>query len=506
VTNAQKDFDDLIIGSGMAGLSLGALLAHKGRRVGIFEAHDKCGGYAHTFTMGQFNFCAQVHYIFGCGEGENIHRLLTRLGLEEKITFHRLDPEGFDHVVVAGDRHRICNGLVKYRDRLIRRYPDAEKSLRRYFDVLRNARDELDQFPDRIGLKDLATAPLKFRTLLRTRNHTLQHLFDEVRMPKRLQAVLAGQAGDYLLPPEEVSFLLHVALVANYDRGAYYPVRHFSSLVDELADVVGTASGSSLFLEKPVASIECHGKRALAVRTADGGRFTAERIISNADPQLTYGMLQGVRFAPRKKAPNYEYSSSNFTLYLGVKNLDLRDHGFGNHNVWHYPHDDLNRMYRVQKEENNLEDPWLFLSTPTLHSDAPGLCPPGNQILEVATSCSFTYFADLWKKDRKAYTRAKVKIRDRILDVIQENYLPGLRQNLSMKVAGTPRTNERYVRAPRGNAYGANLTPENMFPRVRNETPVDNLYLVNATAGYPSVGGTVGAALKLFEKLSGERV
>jgi phytoene dehydrogenase-like protein len=324
-------------------------------------------------------------------------------------------------------------------------------------------------------------------------------------MPKQLQAVLAGQAGDYLLPPKEVSLLLHVALVANYDRGAYYPVHHFSSLIDGLANVVKNAEGSTVFLEKPVKIIECHGQKALGVLTEDGEQFTAERIISNADPRLTQNMVRGHRHEARKKLA-YDYSSSNFTLYLGVKNIDLRDHGFGNHNVWHYPHADLNEMYRVQKDENNIENPWLFLSTPTLHSEAPGLCPPGNQILEVATSCNYGFFAELWKKDRKAYTKAKVKIRDRILDVIQDSYIPGLRQNLSMKVAGTPRTNERYVRAPRGNAYGSNLTPKNMFPRVPNETPVKNLFVVGATAGYPSIGGTAGAALRLYEKLEGEKV
>ena len=47
--------------------------------------------------------------------------------------------------------------------------------------------------------------PLRFPRLLRFQRWTLQRLFDHVHMPQRLQAVLAGQAGDYLLPPAEVS-------------------------------------------------------------------------------------------------------------------------------------------------------------------------------------------------------------------------------------------------------------------------------------------------------------
>lgn len=500
-------FDDLIIGSGMAGLTVASLLARSGRRVLVLEAHDTPGGYAHTFRMGDYRFCAQVHYIFGCGEGEPIHRLLRRLDLEREITFHRLDPEGYDQIVVAGERYRIPTGLSKYRDRLIDRHPKASRPLWRYFEILRGIREELSQLPDRIGLRELLVAPLRFPKLLRYRSWTLQRLYDELQMPLRLQAVLAGQSGDYLLPPEQVSLLLHVALVANYDRGAYYPEGHFSSLVDGLVDRIARAPGCRLLLETPVTSIESDGKRALGVVTATGRRFAAERVISNADPIVTMGLLRGVSSrVVRKARVDYDYSSSNFTLYLGIKNIDLREHGFGNHNVWHYPHDDLNAIYREQARHLDFGEPWLFLSTPTLHTDRPGLCPDGHQILEVATSCSYEQFALLKRTDRKAYTRAKVGLRDRILALLERRYIPRLRMNLAMRVAGTPTTNEFYVRAPRGNAYGSNLTPANMFPRVSSQTPLSNLFLVNASAGYPSVGGTVGAGLRLFERLEGERI
>ncbi len=54
----MNDFDDLVIGAGMAGLSVAALLARTGRRVLVLEAHDTPGGYAHMFRMRDFRFCA----------------------------------------------------------------------------------------------------------------------------------------------------------------------------------------------------------------------------------------------------------------------------------------------------------------------------------------------------------------------------------------------------------------------------------------------------------------
>ena len=502
-----EEYDDLVIGSGMAGLTVASLLAKAGRRVAVLEAHDTPGGYAHTFKMGQFRFCAQVHYIFGCGEGEPINLLLSRLGLEDEVRFHRLDPEGYDQIVVAGDRHRIPTGLSKYRDRLIRRYPDAARPLHRYFKIIRALREQMSQLPDRVGLADLAVAPLKYPHLLRYRGWTLQRLYDSLAMPKRLQAVLAGQSGDYLLPPKRVSLLLHVALVTGYDRGAYYPVHHFPSLIDGVVRTIEEQPGCAVHLNTTVTEIDSDGANVRGVVTEDGRRYSARRYISNADPAMTMKLVRGLEptSAARKKV-SYEYSSSTFTLYLGIRNIDLRDHGFGDHNVWHYPHDDLNEIYRRQGEDNDISDPWLFLSTPTLHSDQPGLAPPGHQILEVATSCSYDHFARLKATDPRAYTKSKVAIRDRILAVLEERYIPNLRKNLSMKLAGTPTTNEHYVRAPRGNAYGSALIPKNMFPRVSNDSPLSNLWMVNATAGYPSIGGTVGAGIRLYERLQGDQL
>lgn len=72
-----------------------------------------------------------------------------------------------------------------------------------------------------------------------------------------------------------------------------------------------------------------------------------------------------------------------------------------------------------------------------------------------------------------------------------------------MRVTGTGATSARFCRAPAGNAYGAALTPANVGVHRRPlHTSLDNLWMVNATAGLPSVAGTVGAGLRLFRELS----
>jgi all-trans-retinol 13,14-reductase len=131
-----------------------------------------------------------------------------------------------------------------------------------------------------------------------------------------------------------------------------------------------------------------------------------------------------------------------------------------------------------------------------------GPLPAGDQILEVATACDHGRFAALRKRDRRAYNAEKKRIRERILDILEASYVPKLRDHLVMRVVGTPATNERFCRAPAGNSYGAVLTPANVGPGRRPfRSSLDNLWLVNATAGFPSVAGAIGAGMRLHGEL-----
>lgn len=71
----SPEYDVVVVGAGLGGLSTGALLAAHGRRVAVLEAHTELGGAAHAFrrrtTNGEFRFESGPHLFSGLSEGSS---------------------------------------------------------------------------------------------------------------------------------------------------------------------------------------------------------------------------------------------------------------------------------------------------------------------------------------------------------------------------------------------------------------------------------------------------
>lgn len=501
-------YDYLILGTGNSALTAAALLANAGKKVCMLEAHDIPGGYAQSFKWGDFYFCGQVHYIWGCGPGGKIYEFLKRIGLEKDITFELLDPKGYDHMVMPdGKRVPIPYGFDKLAENIEQAYPGQGEKVRKFTRILEKIRRELRRMPDRkIKWWEFITKSWQVPTLLRYRTKTLQNVFDECGLSKEAQAVLIANAGDMMAPPDELSIFVYTGLFAGYNTGAYYPTKHFKYYIDRLAKFITDHRGCHIFYKTLVTKINTEGDEVVSVETKDGRTFTGRTIICNIDPKASAEMIGMEKFdAAWQKKLDYRYSPSGIMIYLGVKDLDLRKYGFGSFNIWHMEDWDMNQIWREQKT-GNFKKPWVFISTHTLHTKEKGVAPEGCEIMEVATYAEYEEMAELKKKDYAAYEKAKNELAERLLDLVEQKYIPELRKHIIVKVVGTSSTNEDWAWAPKGNAYGAYFSPDQVgLGRLTFETPFKNFYWCNATAGYGGMHGTTGNGIQLYMDLTGDR-
>ena len=307
-----------------------------------------------------------------------------------------------------------------------------------------------------------------------------------------------------MLPPENLSIFAYVGLFGGYNCGAYYPTKHFNGVTQRIAGFI-TSKGCRIFYETEVNKINVAGDKVTSVETKDGKTFTAKKVICNMDPQAASYLIGRDNFPTGYLDKlSYEYGDSGLIIYLGLKGIDLKKYGFGKHNIWHLEQWDMNKTWKEQTAMN-FDNPWVFMATPSMHTNQKGTTPPDGSILQIATFCPYEPLKTAMNKSYREYNKIKQEIADRLLDIVEKKYIPDLRKHIVVKVVGTPTTNEDFCLAPKGNAYGAPLTPKNMgLSRIKAETPWTNFFWCNATSGYPGFYGTVGTGMRLYMDLTGD--
>jgi phytoene dehydrogenase-like protein len=503
--------DYLIVGSGLSALTFGALMANAGKTVQILEAHEHPGGFGHTFTMAKkYTFNAQFHYVWNCGEGQTVNQVLKKLGLDKEVTFERYDPEGFDHMRMPGYAIDIPSEPTELIQRLSALFPAHSDKISQFVNEVERTGAGLKIVAPPIDPIELLKHPQASFSAISNVNSTLQDVFDKFQLPQAAQTLLALQWLDFLLPPNQLSFFAWVALFRGYQAGAFYPTQHFEDVINSLVKIIESHGGEVLLNHEitnfQVTDKTVTGVQAMDLTTHQTAEFTGNTVICNIDPQRAAKMIGEEKFSQKvRRKLNYEYSASNYMAYCVVKDLDLRDYGFGKWNLSHTGHEDLNEAFAQMYDRHDFSNPSFAIATPTLMTTASRDCPEDCQIVEFLTVANYGYFKQLRERNLKAYRQKKQEILDSILDVVEKDYVPNFRKHMVFDITGSPTTNERYCWCPEGNSYGSILTPRNVgLGRLNHETSLNQFYFCNASSGYPGFAGTVWTGAILYQRLSGD--
>ena len=504
--SAGMEYDYLFIGTGSAALTCASLLSNKGYKVCMLEAHDVPGGFAHTFERNGYHFCAQVHYVWGCDEGERIYEFLKRLGLEKEITFELFDKTGYDHMIMPDDKRiKIPYGWAELQKNIEEAYPQTT-GLEAFLKIAKALSKEMAALPRKIHWWDyLLKGLLYYPTLLRYKNATVQDVFDTCGVSIEARTILTAQAGDLLLPPDKLSMLFYVGVLGGYNAGAYSPTKHFKYYIQRLARFITDHDGD-LYFEEPVTKISTNNGSISGVTTVSGKTFTARNYICGMDPQKSAELI-GWKHFPKydQDKLKYEYSDNGVMVYLGLKpGFDPAEYGLGNHNTWHCLDWDMNTMWEAGKKLD-IERAWFFMSTPTMHSNDNGnVAPDGGHIIELATFTPYAPFKQAADQSHEDYLALKKEIAEKLIDLAQKYHIPDLRKHIAVKIVGSPTTSEDFCNSPYGSSYGAALSPKYTVSRLKADTPFPNLYWCNASAGIPGIYGTVSTGMELYMNLTGD--
>ena len=90
---SENSFDAVVIGSGLGGLTAGALLAKRGRKVCVVERNHSVGGAASAFRKGALTIEPALHQTADPRDPTEVkHAILTELGILDEIEWVPVRP------------------------------------------------------------------------------------------------------------------------------------------------------------------------------------------------------------------------------------------------------------------------------------------------------------------------------------------------------------------------------------------------------------------------------
>lgn len=489
-------WDTIVIGSGVGGLTAAVALARAGHGVLVLEQHYLPGGWTHSFTLEGYTFSPGVHYLGELEAGAGLRELFEGLGLGPHLRFRELAPDGYDHLLIAGERYDVPKGRGRHIDSLQRRFPHQRRGIARFFDTCETLMNELQRVDELLRFPKLFTAPRQAPTLTRWGFRRLTALFDACGIDDPMaRARLSARCGNYGLGPSEASAPAHAAMISHYLEGAYYP-RGGAKRIPRAYLKELRARGGEIRLRTRVKQIVVERGRATGVELANGERIAAHHIVSNADAALTYEQLlpaDCVRWQ-RRRAVRVRPSVSALSLFAAV-DMDLAGLGYDSGNHWWYRTPDVDGTYRrmaARLPEDRVDG--LFVSISSLKD--PHRRADGHHTLEMFTYAPHSAFAP-WQgsisgQRAASYLALKKRLTDKMLEAA-EHVIPGLRDHLTFCELGTPLTNDFYCETRRGGCYGSAKTPWQVGPfAFSTRGAIPGLYLCGAST---LSHGVAGAAL-----------
>ena len=493
--SSNNEFDVIVIGSGMGGMTTATALSRMGHKVLLLEKAQTIGGLTHTFSRDGFSWDVGLHYCGMFGPDEPGDKLLDWLS-GETVEFQSIGtvydtihfPDGFE---IAVGRPADA-----YKAELKERFPDSVAEIDAYFEALLSGEEAIHLVSAERSMPEPFRSAHRWwnnRKIERWCGRTTAEVIGEYISDPRLAAVLSAQWGTYGGAPEQASFGIHALIIRHYLEGAGYPVGGAGSIAAGLVPVIESAGGS-VRADTTVSEILIDDGRAIGVRTNTGQVFEAPTIVSAIGAGETVDRLLPREVCEQAWAVEIaamKPSICHFEMFLGFEG-DIAKLGATRSNHWFFESWDTNDGLWT-----NTDSPFqmMFVSFPSLKDDAHDPGPSQRHTGQFMVLADWSTVAEFVTEggiaDADKWAAFKDDVEARMLAFFTERF-PALAPLVVCRVFGTPLATAKFTAHEKGGFYGLETTPRRiMSDALRPRTPVPGLYLTGQDVLTPGIAGSL---------------
>ena len=412
IKKVPDGIDVIIIGSGIGGLTTGALLAKEGKRVLVLEQHTMAGGNTHTFEEHGYEFDTGLHYIGGkVGIPGSPNRQLWDYVTDGGVQWARMD-DVYDRVIrratattggdgantSAADNSGYANSreeiqmhtdIKKLIENLKTKFPDESKDIDAYFKLVRKAAKV--SMPLYVASKVLptfvmSTARRLLPSYFELLEKTTEEILTSVTKNRKLRGVLAYSYGDFGEAPSRAAFVMNAVIVSHYIGGAYYPVGGPSVIPNHMVRVIERYSGGRVLVRAPVTRIIVENGRAVGVEVKGKHELRAPIVVSSVGAPNTFMKLlpKDLQAGVFQKEisllhhPSIAANISLMSLFVGFKGT-VEELGLPRGNLWMFPSWDHESLLDNFRKNPEAELPAVFLSFSSAKDPTYAKSRPGKQ-------------------------------------------------------------------------------------------------------------------------------
>jgi all-trans-retinol 13,14-reductase len=502
----EYDYDAIIIGSGLGGLSCAAAFARQGFRPLVLEQHDKPGGYATTFSRpGGFVFDVSLHSTT-VGERNGVYNLIS--GFPEITSVEFLPHPSLFRAIYPGHDIRVAQrDPGRYISILTNLFPDEKQGIVRLFDDMKGLAQDIGRVSNVKGEVDMSRFPVDFPHLFKFKDKTWGDMIGGRISNPQLKAIVSGQWGYYGLPPSKLSCFYYALPFLGYlSSGGFYPRGRSQDISNAFAAYID-GHGGKVILNTRVEKILVKDHAATGVITSDGTTYKARAVVSNANAFDTFQkMIDDRSYLARYESAweRFSVSLSCFQVFLGLKEDLVTKLGIPDSEIFIETSYDPEAGY-THALAGDVENCSLGV---TLYDNIyEGYSPAGKNTLNILTLQGYGH----WEKFEKGYRagnkaeyrKEKERMAEVLIQKVEKTLLPGLSNAIEVKEIGTPLTNVRYTSNYRGAIYGWDQTVNNSGGRrVGHTTPIRNLFLAGAwTRPGHGYGAVIPSGLECFSEI-----